>query len=76
MMPGADQTAVRTVELSLHEACRTAIAALDRAREAPPMRLSQEMDLAERSVVLARDWLIERLRADGGRRSASTCARL
>ncbi len=42
--------------------CRAAIAALERAIQAPPLRVSQEADLAEREVVRARDAVIAHLR--------------
>ncbi len=42
--------------------CRAAIAALERGIQAPPLRASQEADLAEREVVRARDAVIARLR--------------
>ncbi len=43
-------------------ACQEAIAALERAQEAPPVQVSQEGDVAERAVVRARNILILRLR--------------
>ncbi len=56
------ETRTQNIHDILNQDCRAAIAALERAIQAPPLRAMQEADLAEREVVRARDAVIERLR--------------
>ncbi len=58
-------------EPALSEECQAAIAALERAIQAPPVQLSQEADMAQRMTVRLRDALIDRLRREGAAASAA-----
>ncbi len=51
-------------EVTCVEQCRTAIEALARAQQSPPLLVLREADLALRATVRLRDALIERLRRD------------
>ncbi len=72
-----DTSSVKSQELqTVADACRAAVAALDRALHAPPVQVGQEADLAEREVVRARDVLILRLRQNPNGDSAGLRATL
>jgi hypothetical protein len=63
--PATQPSAPAAQNRSRADLCREAIATLERARQAQPANLSEDVDEAERAAVQLRDQLIERLRQAG-----------
>jgi hypothetical protein len=55
-----------SADAEVAQALQASIRALARAEQAPPLEIQLETSHAEKQIVLARNWLIDRLRKDPG----------